>query len=95
MGLGTMAKVVVRLYASLREAAGIGECAVDARDVRSVFAELTRMRGSRLASELKSVEADPETIVVLVNGRTVRQEGWSTRLEDGDEVAMFPPVSGG
>lgn len=90
-----MAEVVVRLYASLREAAGVGECAVDARDVRSVFAELARTRGGRLAAELSRIEVDPDRVVVLVNGRNVRQEGWSARLEDGDEVAMFPPVSGG
>jgi len=90
-----MARVVVRLYASLREAAGVGECAVDASDVRSVFAELARTQGGLLASELSRIEADPDRVVVLVNGRNVRPEGWSARLEDGDEVAMFPPVSGG
>ena len=36
-------------------------------------------------------------IIVLVNGRHVSHlpNGLSTELNDGDEVALFPPIAGG
>jgi molybdopterin synthase sulfur carrier subunit len=38
-----------------------------------------------------------ERVAVLVNGRSYSclPEGLETRLQDGDEVAIFPPVMGG
>ncbi len=41
-------------------------------------------------------EEEPERLVVLVNGRNARQSaGAPVRLADGDDIAVFPPVSGG
>jgi molybdopterin synthase sulfur carrier subunit len=35
-------------------------------------------------------------ITILVNGKNIREiEALATLLSDGDEVAIFPPVSGG
>jgi molybdopterin synthase sulfur carrier subunit len=35
-------------------------------------------------------------ITILVNGKNIREmEALATILSDGDEVAIFPPVSGG
>jgi molybdopterin synthase sulfur carrier subunit len=35
-------------------------------------------------------------ITILVNGENIRDlEALATSLSDGDEVAIFPPVSGG
>ena len=35
-------------------------------------------------------------ITILVNGKNIREmEALATILADGDEVAIFPPVSGG
>ncbi len=90
-----MADITVRLYASLREAAGTDLMMAEADDILSLFAELSRTCGGALASELSRARMAPEMIVVLVNGRAARHESWSTRLADGDEVALFPPVSGG
>jgi molybdopterin converting factor small subunit len=43
----------------------------------------------------KSGEIKP-TILVLKNGRNIRfLGGFLTKLEDGDEVSIFPPIGGG
>jgi molybdopterin synthase sulfur carrier subunit len=38
-----------------------------------------------------------QQVAVLVNGRSYPRlpEGLETRLKDGDEVAIFPPIMGG
>jgi MoaD family protein len=89
-----MASITVRLYASLREAAGRENVEVDADSVESALDRLSS-ECPGLSAELARARASPEMIVVLVDGRTVRRESWSTRLHDGAEVALFPPVSGG
>jgi molybdopterin converting factor small subunit len=50
--------------------------------------EWLRGRGSRFAETLK----DPQFIRVAVNQEFATAD---VRLTDGDEVALFPPVTGG
>lgn len=90
-------KITVRLFAQLREEAGVGGL------------ELVLEEGSTLADALRSVaeklpaikrlvfEADGETLrrtyQLLVSGENTRDMG--RRLRDGDTVAIIPPVAGG
>lgn len=89
-----MAAVTVRLYADLREAAGREVVRVTADTVDAVLDELSSSCPG-LSRPLARARSSPDLIVVLVNGRTVRRDGWSAGLSDGDELALFPPVSGG
>lgn len=78
-------------FARLREALGTGsEQLVLTPDVSDVSAllELLRARGGAWASELAAGRA----FRVAVNQDMA--EG-ATPLKDGDEVAIFPPVTGG
>src|SRR5207244_8996750 len=75
-------KVVVRLFAGLRERAGIGE-----RD-------LELPEGARLSDvwPLLGLGDEPAGLLYAVNKQYADAE---TELAPGDEVALIPPVSGG
>ena len=75
-------KVVVRLFAGLRERAGMGECTLElpaAARAEDVWPRL-------------GLGEEPAGLVYAVNKEYAPRE---RELADGDEVALIPPVSGG
>jgi molybdopterin converting factor small subunit len=72
-------------FASLCDAAGrAGErVASDARDARTLYAELAARHGFTFT---------PDRLRVAVNGAFT---DWNHQLADNDEVVFLPPVSGG
>ena len=76
-------EVVVRLFAGLREQAGTGERRLELADGRASRRRLPAALG---LGEL------PAGLLYAVNRQYAPAE---TRLRDGDEVALIPPVSGG
>jgi sulfur-carrier protein len=91
-----MARVSVRLFASVREAAGRSDCEIDASNLSALIESMTSRFGPALAKILVGREADPESVVILVNGMNIgRTPTGTVHLSEGDEVAIFPPVSGG
>ncbi|OGS42252.1 MAG: hypothetical protein A3K67_05870, partial [Euryarchaeota archaeon RBG_16_62_10] len=67
----SMPMVQVRMFATVREAAGVPECTVEAEDMAMVIASLKERFGSRLARVLDRLGSGPDRLVVLVNGRNV------------------------
>lgn len=78
-------RVQVRLFASYREAAGTNRLDMDL-PVDARVCDLV----DRLAAQLPALKRAPG--LVAVNHTYVNPE---SRLNDGDEVALIPPVSGG
>jgi molybdopterin converting factor small subunit len=76
---------VLRLFASVREAAGRSRDEIPGGDVGEVLAVATDRYGSAFSSLLA-------TCRVWVNGEPADP---STPVGPGDEVAILPPVSGG
>jgi molybdopterin converting factor small subunit len=76
---------VLRLFASAREAAGIGRDDVQGDTLARVLANAVERYGEPFATVLA-------TCRVWVNGEEVDS---ATALGQGDEVAVLPPVSGG
>lgn len=80
---------VVRLYASLRQAAGEKEFASPAGTVKEVLEEGRRRYGAAFAAHLASC-------TVLVNGKNIALlKGKRTRVAAEDVVSLFPPMAGG
>ena len=77
----------MRLFASYREKVGQGTVEVDLPDGSTV---------GYLAGEMlrryPGLVGDPAALVVAVN-QEYREHGYA--LDDGDEAALIPPVSGG
>jgi MoaD family protein len=77
--------VKVRLFASLREAAGAPMVEMEASDVGSLLDLLSETYGPAFDRIMSAG-------TVVVDGQTV---GRDRALMPGDEVALLPPVSGG
>jgi len=78
-------------FASLRERLGVGAEEIDpppaASDVAGLLGHL-RARGGAWSEAL----APERTVLVAVNQEMARD---TTPVRDGDEVGVFPPVTGG
>jgi molybdopterin converting factor subunit 1 len=80
-------RVTIRLFARLRDLAGSGELV---RDVPPPATVQTIWRG--LVAEMPGLSDYEKTMSVAVNADYARM---SAPVNDGDEVAFLPPVSGG
>ncbi|MBC7252912.1 MAG: MoaD family protein [Actinobacteria bacterium] len=80
---------LVKLYATLRKAAGEKEYRSRARNVGQVLEELRERYGDGVDRYLRGC-------IVLVNGQNVGYlKGKRTKLKEEDEVSVFPPLAGG
>jgi molybdopterin converting factor subunit 1 len=79
--------VTIRLFARLREIAGTAQLERELPD--GATAETA---WNTLAGEFRDLADYQRTVSVAVNEEYAR---FSTALQDGDEVAFLPPVSGG
>ncbi len=90
-----MAQVKVRLFANIREIAGSPQISLSARSIEELLDLLITMHPALHDVLLDDGDLRPY-ITVMVNGRNIRDlDDRRTALAEGDEVAIFPPVSGG
>ena len=80
-------RVTVRLFARLRELAGHGEIARDVAPGATVQSVWTS-----LVEDFPALAPYAESMSCAVNTDYARM---TTNVNDGDEVAFLPPVSGG
>ena len=87
MTSGDSVSVTVRLFAGVREAAGVSSVGVELAAPATI--------GDAVEAASRAVPGEwrlPTTVLLASNGEYGTDE---TVLEDGDEVAIIPPVSGG
>ncbi|MEW5755738.1 MAG: molybdopterin converting factor subunit 1 [Pseudomonadota bacterium] len=77
-------KVKVCFFASMRERMGASERMIEVRQAE--------LNVDQLWSEYLSQESLPANTLIAVN---MEYSNRNHRLKDGDEVAFFPPVTGG
>ena len=80
-------QVTVRLFATLRQLAGWAHQPLELPDGSTVANALTTLDG-----KYPQLSVATRTIYVAVNQEYARG---TQVLRDGDELAIFPPVSGG
>jgi molybdopterin synthase sulfur carrier subunit len=76
-------RIRVRFFAALRERLGVSELEVSLPDGATV---------AQVWSSATGNEAVPDNVLAA---RNMEYVDVSTRIADGDEVAFFPPVTGG
>lgn len=77
--------VTIKYFASLREVIGRSEDSLDIGNGKVTVAEVW----SKVVDGKRSL---PENVLTSVNMEYVKPD---TIVKDGDEVAFFPPVTGG
>jgi molybdopterin synthase sulfur carrier subunit len=82
--------VRLRFFASLRETLGVGDEQLELPEGVSDVATLTGLLQNR-GETWNSALADPR-LHVAINQEIVKQDA---PVIDGDEIAWFPPVTGG
>jgi molybdopterin converting factor subunit 1 len=80
-------RVTIRLFARLRDLAGSGELT---REIPGPATVQTVWRS--LTAEIPSLGEYERTLSVAINAEYSRM---AAAVQDGDEVAFLPPVSGG
>lgn len=85
----------IKLFANLREAAGTSSVEIPGDDIKELLDNLIANYPS-LENMMLEDGKIRGYINILVNGDNIQHlEGLDTRVSDSDEIAMFPPVSGG
>lgn len=80
--------LTVRFFASIRERLSVGQLQLPVvRDVDALIVMLSRERGALWEEVLRAAN-----VIIAVNQRVADSHA---SLHAGDEVAFFPPVTGG
>lgn len=83
-----MAQVTVRFFARYAELAGCDSAAVSVASSTATIADVLAC----LRESVPGARALPERPLAALNRRQVRLDA---RVQDGDEVALLPPLAGG
>jgi molybdopterin converting factor subunit 1 len=80
-------QITVRLFATLRERAGVSQLTLDVAEKSTIAEAIVELR--------KRIPALAEHVNNIAFALNHSYTQLNTPLQDGDELALIPPVSGG
>ncbi|MDY6865357.1 MAG: ubiquitin-like small modifier protein 1 [Halobacteriota archaeon] len=91
-----MVRILLKPFANFREIIGIRELEIELKS-NALFELLKHLSEAYdLKDKIFDGEEIREYVNISLNGRTISSQSCKeTELADGDEVAIFPPVTGG
>lgn len=91
-----MAKVLVKVYATIREKFPQGSVKIEGNTLIEVLRNLAEQFPEIKEEILDDSLRLKDTYIYLVNGRnSAFLQGEKTILKNGDRISIFPPVAGG
>jgi molybdopterin synthase sulfur carrier subunit len=92
-----VAKVTLRVFASLATALGKKETEVEGSSLKEVLDSLIKEHGEEFRARILNGAGNPQRhIRIYINGKDIRfLKQLDTSLSDGDEVLILPAVVGG
>ncbi len=83
--------VRVKFFATLRDITGVREMEIEGvSSVEELLDALYEKFGEKFRKEIE------EKNMILVNGRNILHlKGYDTKIEEIDEISIFPPAGGG
>ncbi|TFF84844.1 MoaD family protein [Candidatus Thorarchaeota archaeon] len=93
-----MPTVTVKFFATIRQITGDKSIEMEAETVREVLDSLIQKYGPVFSKKLmdSKMEKLKQFFSCMVNGRRIELlDGYETTLEEGDSIALFPPIGGG
>ena len=90
-----MPLIKVRLFANFREFTKNGELEIEGNTVRDVLERICSKYHGLENTLFKDGSLQPYVNVFLDGGNVLESGGLDCSLKQGDEISIFPPVSGG
>lgn len=90
-------KVTVRFYTILREKVGVDKVELEADNLYEVVEELKQRFKEPFTSTLCDAKGNvKDYFIFLIDGKTIDHNKFKkTKLKDGQEIHIFPPIAGG
>ena len=90
-----MPKIKVRLFANFREITKTGELEMEGVTIRDILEQICKKFRGLEKMMFKDGKLHPYVNIFLNGGNILEMGGLESSLKAGDEIAIFPPVSGG
>lgn len=83
---------LIKLFANLRKVAGTKDASITGASVSGVMTELVNRYPALAENLLENGQIRPH-VIITINGHPTTD--WDTLVTEQDEIAIFPPISGG
>lgn len=90
--------VKILLFATLRERYGVKEVDVKCNGtIQSLVENAAKILGSSFINDILSKDGGNvrDDLILMINGRNIKDIKGKVEIKDGDVVAIFPPLAGG